>query len=61
MTLDTFLEAFQSARDMVSRRDHGMEPMPPLPTVTHACVSVEKKVVGELPVCRFGGGGFISV
>lgn len=57
MTLDVFLEAFQSATDMASRRDHDMEPMPPLPDWhSDECVSVSKKAVGELPACRFGGG-----
>lgn len=66
MTLDMFLEAFQSAMDMASRRDHDTEPMPPLPDWhSDECVSVSKKAVGELPACRLGGGqgqgAFISI
>lgn len=42
MTLGTFRGAFQSARDMASRRDHGMESMP-APPDCHSCVFLYKK------------------
>lgn len=61
MTLDTFRGAFQSARDVASRRDHGMESMC-APPDCHFSVFLYKKRQWES--CLPAGlvkGGFMSM